>query len=126
MVPCGLGEYYTMLRVMETQLGASKAGCSTVSCCRAAIFDSQQKGNNKLFYLAQRKDKLRVQLPNALHLFFLFHWENSIAWVVLAWASQWWALSLEGLGFGWKVCFCGCCWQKGPRLKRPSRTASAL
>lgn len=82
-----------MLRVMETQLGASKAGCSTVSCCRAAIFDSQQKGNNKLFYLAQRKDKLRVQLPNALHLFFLFHWENSIAWVVLAWASQWWALS---------------------------------
>lgn len=61
-----------MLRLMETQLGASKAGCSTVSCCRAAIFDSQQKGNNTLFYLAQRKDKLRVQLPNALHLFFLF------------------------------------------------------
>lgn len=75
--------------LMETQLGASKAGCSTVSCCRVAFFDRQQKGNNKLFYPALGKDKLGVQLPDALHSFFLFHWQNGIAWVVLAWGSQW-------------------------------------
>lgn len=60
-----------MLRLMETQLGASKAGCSTVSSCRAAIFNRQQKGNNKFFYLALRREKLGVQLPNAL-LAFIF------------------------------------------------------
>ena len=60
-----------MLRLMETRPGASEAGCSTVSCCRAAISDRQQKGNNKLFYGALRKDKLGVQLPSAL-LAFIF------------------------------------------------------
>lgn len=81
-----------MLR--EAQSGASKACCSTGSCCRAVFFDRRQEENDKSFYLALGKDKPGVQLLNALHLFFFFHWENSIAWVVLAWGSQWRALSL--------------------------------
>ena len=76
-----------MLRLMERQPGTSKAVCSSVSCCHAATFDRQQKGNNKLFYLALSKDKLGVQLPNA-----------SLAFIFPLSLGKWHCLGSVGLG----------------------------
>lgn len=56
MAPCGLGEYYTILHLMETQLGASRAGCLLLAV--VVQLNRQQKENNRLFYLTLRKDKL--------------------------------------------------------------------